>query len=208
MSYSADQRIRKGPLELALVFLMTAMAYSASGPSLASATYASKPEIACGPNSLLMFLKMCGREPDVGAIRALPCDDEGMSLLQMRDFCDTSGLQTEVRYFSVDEIDRMPLPAVWQLHGGLQQHFCVVYRSGLKGLSALDGTTGRHFRIHNDRIAGFFSQYALVPRLDLTQRFTIAAQSPPTVRTLCILAITIWLVLRMLLRGRKKPAIV
>ncbi len=80
---------------------------------------------------------------------------------QLRDFCDSIGVATEVRKFRADDVQAMPLPAIWQLYGESDQfHYSVVYAINENGIYALDGTTGEDLQIAQNRFTG----YALISK--------------------------------------------
>lgn len=114
---------------------------------------------ACGPNSVLMFLVLCGADADEESLRAIPLNGgRGASLLELSEFAAAHGVRAEVREFAPSEVSRMPLPAIWLMKG---EHFLVVYGFDPDGILALDGTTGMRMRIGNNKIEKF-SGYALI----------------------------------------------
>jgi len=128
---------------------------------------ASRDGVACGPNAALMFMTLCGVNVDDSAINSIPCGEEGASLLELRDFCESHGMPAEVRQFRADEILTMPLPAIWQTRFEPKGHYFVVYRINGSTIHAIDATTGEDVRPKRERFEGYYTGYALVPKRSL-----------------------------------------
>ena len=117
--------------------------------------------VICGANSALMFLVLCGADVEDDSLRTISPTDEGISLLQLRDFCDAHGCVTEVRKFPPAEINANHLPAICQTSVGAANHFCVAYRTDSQYVFVLDGTTGATHRLRRDRINDYLTGFGL-----------------------------------------------
>lgn len=130
----------------------------------------------CGPNALLMFLVLCERDElvDDQIMDGIPCNTNGASLLQLRDICNSLGLPCEIRQYHSSEMDRMPLPAlIHSRRSSGAPHYFVVYQMTPDGFLALDGTTAKEFQISKERMADYFTGYAIVRKRSFLLRYVI-----------------------------------
>jgi len=143
---------------------------AAAGTGSVTNTLNYRDILECGPNSLYMFLVMSGHsEADLGRLRELPLNGtEGTSMLTLCDGAKLYGVDTEVRHYRVDEIDRVPLPAIGHVQTSLNSqdpwHFDVIYKVDPTFVYLLDGTSGYTNRIRRTKLADFWSGDALVEK--------------------------------------------
>jgi len=140
----------------------------------------------CGPNSLFMFSIMCGHpEVNLDKLHDLPYTKEGISFLELRQAARKYNLNTEIRHYAPGDIDRVPLPAIGQFSLGFEstiyRHFDVIYKVDSNYVYILDGTTGRPDRFRRQKLAQFWSGYAMVKE---NPRFTVG--------NLLITALLLW----------------
>lgn len=154
--------------------------------------------VVCGPNAVLMFLVLCGADANDESLATISCGDDGASLLQLRDFCNSNGVRAEVRKFGSQDILRLPLPAILLSTGN---HYVVAYRTDTRGIDVLDGTTGAKMRIADDRFDSFLSGYALVRKENARDQAVALFRQPSRDLLLCVVNIV---VTSILIFGRHK----
>lgn len=119
----------------------------------------------CGPNSVLMFLTICGIDVMDEDIAEIDVGNKGATLLQMRDACNKLGQPTEVRHLDTAEFKKLSLPAILHVDNSRYQHFHVMYGVAPGGnLKVLDGTTGEKLITLSEKLAGYYSGYVLITR--------------------------------------------
>lgn len=139
---------------------------SAGGAGGRAHTDAFKRSRMCGPNSIFMFLLLCGADPTEDSIDSIPVADGGSSFADLIAHAERFGVPVEVRKYTPADLLRVRLPAICQTSGALigdrMRHFLVAYDVDSAGLWVLDGTDGSRHRLRRDRIADYLSGYALV----------------------------------------------
>jgi hypothetical protein len=106
----------------------------------------------CGPNSLYLFLVLSGHsEVTLEQLENVPVSPEGTSLASLREVARQFNVETEIRRYDFEEIDRIPLPAIGQFRTTSASltalHFDVIYRVDSENVYLLNGTTGEPFFI-------------------------------------------------------------
>ena len=108
-----------------------------------------KDFLKCGPNALYLFLAALGHtEISLDQCEALPVSSYGTSLLDIRNACCEFKVPAEIRQYSVNEIDLVPLPAIGQFRArgsssATKYHFNLIYKRDWRRIYIIDGTTGR-----------------------------------------------------------------
>lgn len=129
----------------------------------------------CGPNSLYMFLILCGKKSlTLEQLNGIAISTNGSSLLELRDVAKQFGVDTEIRHFSPAEVEAMPLPAIGQFNTSpasvTRLHFDVIYGFDPVYLHLLNGTTGQPFMIRRTKLPSFWTGYAMVEKRSVFQR--------------------------------------
>ena len=122
--------------------------------------------LACGPNSLFMFLILSGySNVTFSQFEDIPVFPNGASLLSLRDASAKYGVRTEIRRYRHEDIVSLPVPAIVQLtnHAGHSPyHFNVIYKVTSGRCHMLDGITGERFWCHRENLRNWWTGYALV----------------------------------------------
>jgi hypothetical protein len=149
-----------------------------TGPPLAAHSDRSKNPLACGANVLYLMLRMHGRPVTFREVEAaVRVGPEGTSLLELRDAAGRFGLPTRVRWCTINDLDRCPLPMIahfkpipgpaGQATAPLDQslggtgHFVLVLEVTADRGKFIDGTHGRIEEFQRERFPGFWSGYIL-----------------------------------------------
>lgn len=119
--------------------------------------------VVCGPNCVLLMLTMSGYDVDDAELNSIDVGKQGASLLQLKEFCAAQGLATEVRKVSPEQFAELPTPAIMHVNSKSFQHFDVVFGATSEGLLIFNGTTGERVLAKNEKLAGYYSGYVLVP---------------------------------------------
>lgn len=121
------------------------------------------PSNRCGPNALLMLLRMNNVPVTNDQVFAIECNGAGASIGDLRDVAAAFGLPVEVRKYETDQWRSVPLPALVHAPSGEDTfHYHVWYDRSSDAVLALDGTTGEQFQILEQRLPDFWTGYALV----------------------------------------------
>lgn len=120
----------------------------------------------CGPNSLFVFLILSGHpEVTFKQIQAVPVTTDGSSLLALREAARRLGVETAVRFYSSNELDSIPLPAIGQLNTGsasvTRQHFDVIYKIDAHQVHFVNGTTGQKHSVRRLWFVEHWTGYAM-----------------------------------------------
>lgn len=130
--------------------------------------------VQCGPNSIFMFMILCGVDVQKSAVDSIECTSEGASLLDLSTFALEHGVNVEIRQLSPAEFELLPTPAICQTNGSggrsAVRHFVVAHAVDSHGILAIDGTTGECFRIPFHRIESYLSGYAMIRKSSPIQR--------------------------------------
>ena len=125
--------------------------------------------LVCGPNSLFIFMILCNHaEITFDKLKGLPISSNGTSLLVLRDTAKRFGVETEVRRYSTDEIDSVPLPAIGQFSTDptsmTRLHFDVIYKVDARRVYVVNGTTGFKESINRLKLPIKWTGYAMVKK--------------------------------------------
>ena len=142
-----------------------------------------KHALACGPNSLYMFLILSGHSNvSLPLTHNIPSSFDGVSLATLRDIAGKLNIDVEIRRYRPKDIALVPLPAIVQFRSspaaiGLH-HFYVIYKVGPWRVDMLDGTTGLKESIKRSSLTDFWTGYAMSNKKSnnswLANRFSLA----------------------------------
>jgi predicted double-glycine peptidase len=134
-------------------------------------------QFACGPNVLYLLLRMYDRPVTLQKVRAaIPIGPKGTNLLELHHAASRLGLATRVRWCTIDNLDRCPLPLIahFRPNGGLADaeksptdpldgtgHFVFVLEITADRVKFIDGTHGRIVVFRRERFPAFWSGYML-----------------------------------------------
>jgi hypothetical protein len=123
----------------------------------------------CGPNSLYVFLKMCGSTTvQLDVMHRLPISSIGASLLTLRDAAERYEIPAEIRHFHSGAVDSVPVPAIVQLRVSadtdVPNHFCVLYKHAKNHAYLIDGSTGREYKLSDIVFGTTWTGYTLIRR--------------------------------------------
>lgn len=121
-----------------------------------------KRYLKCGPNSLYMFLLLSNHpEIDPKQLEAIPMTPQGASLLDLKETAKRMNIDAEVRKYTPEEIDSIPVPAIAQFKTGpgspSSNHFMVIYKADAHRIYVLDGTTGEPTYFARTNLARFWT---------------------------------------------------
>jgi hypothetical protein len=120
----------------------------------------------CGPNSLYVFLVMCGKEDvTLSQMNKITLSDEGASMLSLKKAALMFNIDTVIKKYPITAIDDVPVPALVQLVGSQDSatpyHFGVFYMVDSRSVYILDGTTGGKLIILRRRLGEFWTGVAM-----------------------------------------------
>jgi ABC-type bacteriocin/lantibiotic exporter with double-glycine peptidase domain len=141
-----------------------------SAPDVSKQT-ANPKTLVCGPNSLYMLLRMCGRPVTFEQVaRQCGSDNRWTTMLELRDAADRLGLATRVRRGTLDDLDSFSLPFI--AHSRSQfgvaandnvGHYLLVVNVGETTVDFVDGTCGDLVSYPRDRFMKYWTGYLLEP---------------------------------------------
>lgn len=125
--------------------------------------------VACGPNSLFVFLLLLGhRNVSAEEIQAVPVFEDGTSFLALRNAARRLNVDADIRRLRSEDIQYLPLPAIAQFKtfgtSITPHHFCVIYRIASQHVFLIDGTTGVKRSIRRSRLADFWTGYVMIEK--------------------------------------------
>jgi hypothetical protein len=124
----------------------------------------------CGPNSLLMFLVLCGhRDMTLKELEGIRVSSDGASMLDLRSTAAKLGVDAEIRCYTLKEIDSINLPAIAQLSTSpsspTRLHFDVIYKVDAAHLYILNGTTGKPSVMHRSKLHEYWTGYVMTQKV-------------------------------------------
>jgi len=126
----------------------------------------------CGPNSLFLFLFLSGRnQTKYSDVDAMPIASEGVSMLELQQAAKNFGINTEIRWYKIDNVGQLSLPAIALLTSDssiLRYHFGVIYRINKRNVFLIDGTTGQLETVKRDRFQNIWTGYAMCQKWSFT----------------------------------------
>jgi len=118
---------------------------------------------ACGPNCLFVFMRMHGVEVSHSELLSTDGDlTDGTSLEQLKQMCETRGLQARVVRATLDSLAHVQLPVIAHLDNGAERHFVVLCKIEGDEVVTVDGTHGMINRLSRDDFLAKWSGYALI----------------------------------------------
>jgi len=146
----------------------------------------------CGPNSLFLFLELCGcKNVSLKELQGIPVLPKGASLLDLHKAADRFGVSTIIRRFPGKDVERLELPAIIQLRTGDGPgdfHFCVLYETHRLMCYVLDGTTGERRTMDRNTLSNLWTGFALTKTGGFLFGLARILGSVPAM--LCLLALT------------------
>ena len=126
--------------------------------------------VLCGPNAIYLLLGMTGhRVAYEDAVRAVPTDDRGSNMLDLKSAARRFGLECEVRRITPGDLWRMRGPVVIHMKNssnnkdGKNDHFMIFCRDFGDSVEVVDTTNGIPMNVPKGTIARNFSGYCLAP---------------------------------------------
>lgn len=138
---------------------------------------AQKKALICGPNATLLFLTMCRVDVCAAELAEMHAHEQGASLSEIRDTCLRLGLETQVLRFDICDASKVRLPAIAHSDNGATDHYYVWFDVDEHSVLALDATTGEKLKLRRERLADFWSGYALVPATFTGSQLWLSAAS-------------------------------
>jgi len=138
----------------------------------------------CGPNSLLVFMVLCGHSELTAAdIDQIPVSPVGVSLLTLRDAARKFGIDAEIRLYRTNDLDELPLPAIGQFVSTTtsitSNHFDVIYKVSESRVYMIDGTTGKSWSAPKRNLSFQWTGFAMTQKQTL--RTVLANEWPKVV---------------------------
>jgi hypothetical protein len=122
----------------------------------------------CGQNALYALLLLKGHTNlTYEEVLKMPSTPSGVTLLDLRDTARRFGLESEIRRYRPEEIDKMPLPSIVHLNfpsgANTTNHYVVAYRNDREHIHVIDGTTGEEIAWSRKKLFRW-TGYALIPK--------------------------------------------
>ncbi len=125
----------------------------------------------CGLACLTMCFNWHGLEVNLHQLRSkYPCGQEGMSIADLSDICESEGLIGDVYELDVDEMNQLTLPCI--LHWDLA-HFVVLTKMSGKHYTVYDPAIGK-LSLTKEEISKHFTGYAMMIEKGHAETFNIA----------------------------------
>jgi ABC-type bacteriocin/lantibiotic exporter with double-glycine peptidase domain len=140
---------------------------SPSDKSASDATHAVwRTARACAPNSLFVFLRLCGQSVSYSDVtESLPIDQSGASLADLRAHAARFRVTAIVVRASPTTLSEQSFPAIahWEETNTSGGHFVVVTAVANDAVEYIDGTTAQISQVPMGQFAKLWTGYLLVP---------------------------------------------
>lgn len=96
----------------------------------------------CGPNSLVLFLQLHGRNvAPIEVLKSVPLSNRGASLQALKEQSIYFGVSAEVVRATRGALDSIPLPAIAHIGQGFKEHYVLLCEVGKEHVVIVDGTS-------------------------------------------------------------------